>query len=402
MCIRDRFRCSLSSAKSEHPITQGSLRGLLFSSATLLPVALAANLLHPALKEVLEWLSSGQLREMGISLKLDPWFGHPLGPGLLQLLFHVAVSAEKQGSSALPTLTLALAAFFNLWHCSHSEDQPPLQHLQLLRDLHRVLGTHRCCGLPEAKPLLACFLDKLVVLQAQTRKTATSTQPQPPQPQSLVRLSGDWDRLWSELAQAGWTQQRGARACDVYFLPPGVTLGTGSCRVDYFDSKKQVIKMLRESQHQADVSMVTKHFESGPVEQAMGPTTNCSEHQGDRWGFEMDQCMACLYDSALADKLAESELEQHLSKPAVFDPSSSPADCRKVLEYLRVSKLAGALYNKGCKEAVEQLLERALPTLLSLIHISEPTRLLSISYAVFCLKKKKNRKNIYTTESETI
>eukprot|EP00658_Telonema_sp_P-2_P064579 TRINITY_DN5367_c0_g1_i4.p1 TRINITY_DN5367_c0_g1~~TRINITY_DN5367_c0_g1_i4.p1 ORF type:complete len:108 (-),score=22.16 TRINITY_DN5367_c0_g1_i4:102-425(-) len=30
---------------------------------------------------------------------------------------------------------------------------------------------------------------------------------------------------------------------------------------------------------------------------------------------------------------------------------------------------------------------------LSLIHISEPTRLLSISYAVFCLKKKK-KKNI--------
>eukprot|EP00658_Telonema_sp_P-2_P057868 TRINITY_DN46287_c0_g1_i1.p2 TRINITY_DN46287_c0_g1~~TRINITY_DN46287_c0_g1_i1.p2 ORF type:complete len:111 (+),score=25.47 TRINITY_DN46287_c0_g1_i1:82-414(+) len=28
------------------------------------------------------------------------------------------------------------------------------------------------------------------------------------------------------------------------------------------------------------------------------------------------------------------------------------------------------------------------PTNLSLIHISEPTRLLSISYAVFCLKKK--------------
>src|SRR5678815_207435 len=28
------------------------------------------------------------------------------------------------------------------------------------------------------------------------------------------------------------------------------------------------------------------------------------------------------------------------------------------------------------------------PLVLSLIHISEPTRLLSISYAVFCLKKK--------------
>ena len=29
---------------------------------------------------------------------------------------------------------------------------------------------------------------------------------------------------------------------------------------------------------------------------------------------------------------------------------------------------------------------------LSLIHISEPTRLLSISYAVFCLKKKNKKK----------
>eukprot|EP00658_Telonema_sp_P-2_P042590 TRINITY_DN30603_c0_g1_i1.p1 TRINITY_DN30603_c0_g1~~TRINITY_DN30603_c0_g1_i1.p1 ORF type:complete len:121 (-),score=17.64 TRINITY_DN30603_c0_g1_i1:6-368(-) len=31
-----------------------------------------------------------------------------------------------------------------------------------------------------------------------------------------------------------------------------------------------------------------------------------------------------------------------------------------------------------------------IPYQLSLIHISEPTRLLSISYAVFCLKKKTN------------
>ena len=32
---------------------------------------------------------------------------------------------------------------------------------------------------------------------------------------------------------------------------------------------------------------------------------------------------------------------------------------------------------------------------LSLIHISEPTRLLSISYAVFCLKKKKQKLHNY-------
>ena len=33
---------------------------------------------------------------------------------------------------------------------------------------------------------------------------------------------------------------------------------------------------------------------------------------------------------------------------------------------------------------------------LSLIHISEPTRLGMISYAVFCLKKKKNRRKTKT------
>ena len=37
---------------------------------------------------------------------------------------------------------------------------------------------------------------------------------------------------------------------------------------------------------------------------------------------------------------------------------------------------------------------------LSLIHISEPTRLLSISYAVFCLKKKKKKITTNTTSKQ--
>ena len=37
---------------------------------------------------------------------------------------------------------------------------------------------------------------------------------------------------------------------------------------------------------------------------------------------------------------------------------------------------------------------------LSLIHISEPTRQAEISYAVFCLKKKKKTKKQKTTNSE--
>src|SRR5678816_3468064 len=43
------------------------------------------------------------------------------------------------------------------------------------------------------------------------------------------------------------------------------------------------------------------------------------------------------------------------------------------------------------REAILEVKEGA-ELKLSLIHISEPTRLLSISYAVFCLKKKKKNK----------
>ena len=35
----------------------------------------------------------------------------------------------------------------------------------------------------------------------------------------------------------------------------------------------------------------------------------------------------------------------------------------------------------------------SMENILSLIHISEPTRRTPISYAVFCLKKKKQKKN---------
>src|SRR5450756_2684570 len=47
----------------------------------------------------------------------------------------------------------------------------------------------------------------------------------------------------------------------------------------------------------------------------------------------------------------------------------------------------GILHNGGNPDA-------ATPRELSLIHISEPTRLGMISYAVFCLKKKKKKKKL--------
>src|SRR5674536_399002 len=57
----------------------------------------------------------------------------------------------------------------------------------------------------------------------------------------------------------------------------------------------------------------------------------------------------------------------------------------------------GEIIKKLARELRKRIVVRPDPRVLadpelSLIHISEPTRLLSISYAVFCLKKKKKNK----------
>ena len=49
--------------------------------------------------------------------------------------------------------------------------------------------------------------------------------------------------------------------------------------------------------------------------------------------------------------------------------------------------------HKGHQEIINKIKEIASNNNLSLIHISEPTRLGMISYAVFCLKKKKKQRN---------
>eukprot|EP00658_Telonema_sp_P-2_P084990 TRINITY_DN9583_c0_g1_i2.p1 TRINITY_DN9583_c0_g1~~TRINITY_DN9583_c0_g1_i2.p1 ORF type:complete len:130 (-),score=37.01 TRINITY_DN9583_c0_g1_i2:45-434(-) len=54
----------------------------------------------------------------------------------------------------------------------------------------------------------------------------------------------------------------------------------------------------------------------------------------------------------------------------------------KLSKVLMLTGFVGWLFGRGAIYMLENL---------SLIHISEPTRLLSISYAVFCLKKKKNK-----------
>eukprot|EP00658_Telonema_sp_P-2_P008461 TRINITY_DN13190_c0_g1_i1.p2 TRINITY_DN13190_c0_g1~~TRINITY_DN13190_c0_g1_i1.p2 ORF type:complete len:352 (+),score=101.86 TRINITY_DN13190_c0_g1_i1:1339-2394(+) len=70
--------------------------------------------------------------------------------------------------------------------------------------------------------------------------------------------------------------------------------------------------------------------------------------------------------------------------------ASSTINIQKELNngFINVAAITASMfqaYAGGAKEGTQD-------SLLSLIHISEPTRLLSISYAVFCLKKKKKKK----------
>ena len=65
----------------------------------------------------------------------------------------------------------------------------------------------------------------------------------------------------------------------------------------------------------------------------------------------------------------------------------------KTFHYLAILFAGGLLVGGGLIQAVYAL---------SLIHISEPTRLLSISYAVFCLKKKKMKLSNIGKETSTI
>src|SRR5450756_2976783 len=50
-------------------------------------------------------------------------------------------------------------------------------------------------------------------------------------------------------------------------------------------------------------------------------------------------------------------------------------------------------HQRGCDATEQDKTKISNRIYLSLIHISEPTRLGMISYAVFCLKKKKKNKN---------
>ena len=77
-------------------------------------------------------------------------------------------------------------------------------------------------------------------------------------------------------------------------------------------------------------------------------------------------------------------------------PEFSVSELSSVLKRM----IEGEFSNVRIRGEVGRVSRPASGHLLSLIHISEPTRLRRISYAVFCLKKKKNKQQKKTAKKE--
>src|SRR5680860_1789457 len=97
----------------------------------------------------------------------------------------------------------------------------------------------------------------------------------------------------------------------------------------------------------------------------------------------------------LAKKTAKNQIT--LPKAVIKDfPDTEYYDVRCegdliVLEPVRLEKRTEGRQSRADKVR-ERLADLGITEQLSLIHISEPTRRTPISYAVFCLKKKKKQK----------
>ena len=92
---------------------------------------------------------------------------------------------------------------------------------------------------------------------------------------------------------------------------------------------------------------------------------------------------------------AENALRQEISRKIFIEAEAMLAQQERIETAIVLAKEG---WHAGVIGIVASRLvdKYHLPTILilSLIHISEPTRLGMISYAVFCLKKKKKRKNL--------
>ena len=87
------------------------------------------------------------------------------------------------------------------------------------------------------------------------------------------------------------------------------------------------------------------------------------------------------FSDVLSDELSPTPMKTEKPMHITLKKNHSPF---KTLSARRVA----LRYEEEATKTIEELISKKVIT-LSLIHISEPTRPLYISYAVFCLKKKK-------------
>ena len=111
-------------------------------------------------------------------------------------------------------------------------------------------------------------------------------------------------------------------------------------------------------------------------------------YSGDVMNFDMAKDLAAMDDIEVKSIVVDDDI--------AVENSLYTQGRRGVAGTLFMHKVLGAAAQNGASlDEIDELAHAILPNIktiavaLSLIHISEPTRLLSTSYAVFCLKKKK-------------
>ena len=90
-----------------------------------------------------------------------------------------------------------------------------------------------------------------------------------------------------------------------------------------------------------------------------------------------------------------TEGKEKASRPAPSEPTPPPPVASQITKTRLIDQPVRSgqrIYAPHCDLIVTNHVSAGAELILSLIHISEPTRLGMISYAVFCLKKKKTKK----------
>lgn len=77
---------------------------------------------------------------------------------------------------------------------------------------------------------------------------------------------GCWEHFWAQLVKRGWRIDHGPRG-DCYYMPPGVQRAAGTRnRIDYFDSKLQVLRKMRDAGAvMVQVASEDEHEEEKPM-----------------------------------------------------------------------------------------------------------------------------------------